>query len=134
MVLLKLFQTLRRLPGTDEVPFAVINPLRMHLRLGETVAFETVAARAQHRCHRGVNADQGHLSGGFGDVSGGTINVAVKSGTNELHGGVSNSCAMTYQWKASLLLRRSQARHRSGIESTTSPVAPASRRLLRYPP
>jgi hypothetical protein len=40
MVLLKLFQTLHRFPHPDDVPVAVVNHLRIHLRLGETIAFE----------------------------------------------------------------------------------------------
>jgi hypothetical protein len=40
MVLLKMFQTLHRSPDPDEVSVAVINHLRIHLRIGEAVAFE----------------------------------------------------------------------------------------------
>ena len=40
LAMLKLFQKLHRFPGPDEVPAAVLNHLRIHLRIGEAVAFE----------------------------------------------------------------------------------------------
>jgi len=40
LVLLKLFQKLHRLPNTDEVPVAVVDHLRIQLRLGAAIVFE----------------------------------------------------------------------------------------------
>jgi len=40
LVLLKLFQKLHRFPNTDEVPAAVVEHLRIQLRLGAAILFE----------------------------------------------------------------------------------------------
>ena len=40
LVLLKLFQKLHRFPNTDEVPAAVVDHLRIQLRLGAAILFE----------------------------------------------------------------------------------------------
>jgi TnpA family transposase len=40
LVLLKLFQKLHRFPNTDEVPVAVVDHLRIRLRLGAAIVFE----------------------------------------------------------------------------------------------
>jgi hypothetical protein len=40
LVLLKLFQKLHRFPNPDEVPAAVVNHLRIQMRLGAAVLFE----------------------------------------------------------------------------------------------
>ena len=52
LVLLKLFQRLPRFPSPDEISPAVINPLRIHLRLGAAVEFEHDARKTP----KGVNA------------------------------------------------------------------------------
>ena len=45
-VLLKLFQLLHRFPDPSEVPAAVINHLRIHLRLGPTDSVRAVGSLA----------------------------------------------------------------------------------------
>ena len=52
LTLLELFQKLHRFPGPDEVPPAVINHLRIHLRLGEAVEFENADAVQRARQYR----------------------------------------------------------------------------------
>ena len=54
LTLLKLFQKLHRFPSPDEVPPAVINHLRIHLRLGEAVEFENADAVQRARQYRAI--------------------------------------------------------------------------------
>ena len=54
LTLLKLFQMLHRFPAPDEIPSAVVNHLRIHLRIGEQVAFENGDAVQRARQYRAI--------------------------------------------------------------------------------
>ena len=62
LALLKVFQKLHRFPGPDEIPPAVVQHLRIHLRFGEAVALEASDSFQRTRQHRAIREYTGVMA------------------------------------------------------------------------